>query len=135
MLFRSSRVEVAFAVPHLGERARNLSVAQSIELAQAQGAERIEFVLANRKGLSLGPITDWMLSVQRLFGRDDSALERFTARGSDDENGPRETIDLLADRLCEERTLPATGRRVPLAARIEALRDVHQQWMKDKLLT
>jgi hypothetical protein len=130
-----SRVEVAFAVPHLGERARDLSVAQSIKLAQANGAERMEIVLGNRKGLSLGPITDWMLTVQRLFARDDSALERFTVRGSDDEDGPRETIDLLADRLCEERSLPATGRRVPLDTRIEALRDVHQGWVKDNLLT
>jgi hypothetical protein len=129
-----SRVEVAFAVPRLGERARDLSVAESIDLAQAHGAERMEIVLGNRRGLMMGPLTDWMLNVQRLVGRDDSALQRFTVRGSDEEDGPRETIDLLADRLCKDWPLPPTGRRVPLETRMQALRVVHQEWLKEKLL-
>jgi hypothetical protein len=130
-----TRVEVAFAVPDLGKHANELSVAESIELAKAHGAERMEIVLGNRKGLSMGPITDWMLKVQRLFGGDDKAVERFTVRGSDDEDGPRETIDLLADRLCKDWDLPPTGRRVSLDTRINALRAVHEDWLNQKLLT
>ena len=90
-------------MPRLKDKAKHLSVAESIDLAATYGAERMDFVLVNRKGLALGPLTDWMVSIQRLFGNDDQSLQRFTARGSDDQDGPRETIDLLADRLCDER--------------------------------
>jgi hypothetical protein len=130
-----SRVDVAFAVPLLGDQAKKLSVAESIELAHANGAERMEIVLGNRKGLSMGPLIDWMLNVHRLIGGGGSALERFTVRGSDDEDGPRETIDLLADRLCKDWPLPPTGRRVSLDTRMQALRAVHQEWLEQRLLT
>ncbi len=130
-----SRVEVSFAVPDLGNAGDNLSVGESIDLARSQGAQRLDIVLGSRTGLVIGPITEWLLKLQRLGGHEDSAIQKLTVRASDDADGPRETIDLLADRLCKDWPLPPTGRRVALETRLQALRAAHQEWEQNNWLS
>ena len=125
-----SRVEVSFAVPDLGPAAKDLSVGESIDLAKAFGAQRLDIVLGSRSGLVIGPIHDWLASLRKLGGHDDAAIQKLTVRASEDEDGPRETIDLLADRLVKDWHLPPTGRRVPLEERMKALRQTHQEWKR-----
>jgi len=130
-----SRVEVAFAIPDLTPDCGDLSVGESIELAKAHGAQRLDIVLASRSGLVIGPINDWLLKLRRLAGHNDSSIEKVKVVASDEEDGPRETIDLLADRLCKDWTLPRTGRRVSLETRLQALRAAHQEWQQAQWLT
>jgi hypothetical protein len=123
-----SRVEVAFAIPDLGNGGKDLSVGESIDLARAHGAQRLDIVLSSRTGLVIGPITNWLVKLRRLGGQEDAAIQKLTVRASEDEEGPRETIDLLADRLCKDWPLPPTGRRVPWETRMQVLRQAHQEW-------
>lgn len=126
-----SRVEVSFAIPDLGLAGNNLSVAESIDLARAYGAQRLDIVLGSRNGLVIGSITDWLVRLRRLGGHDDAAIQKLTIRASEDEDGPRETIDLLADRLSKDCSLPPTGRRVPWETRMQLLRQAHQDWQRE----
>jgi hypothetical protein len=130
-----SRVEVSFAIPDLANAGDDLSVAESIDLARAQGAQRLEIVLGSRTGLRIGPITDWLLRLRRLGGHEDAAIQKLTVRACEEADGPRETIDLLADRLCRDLPLPPTRRRVPLETRMRALRQAHQDWCDANQLT
>jgi hypothetical protein len=123
-----SRVEVSFAIPDLGNAGNDLSVGESIDLARAHGAQRLDFVLGSRTGLVIGPINEWLVQLRRLGGHEDAAIRKLTVRASEDEDGPRETIDLLADRLCKDWPLPPTGRRVPWETRMQVLRQAHQEW-------
>ena len=125
-----SRVEVSFAVPDLSPDAKKLSVGESIDLAKAFGAQRLDIVLGSRSGLVIGPIHDWLASLRQLGGHDDAAIQKLTVRASEEDDGPRETIDLLADRLAKDWPLPPTGRRVPLEERMHALRQTHQEWKR-----
>jgi hypothetical protein len=124
-----SRVEVTFSIPDLVNAPAHLSVDSAIDLARANGAQRLEVAIASRGGLLIGPITDWLAKLHRLSGREDSAIQKLAVRASEGEDGPRETIDLLADRLCRDWPLPQrAGRRQPLEARLAALRLTHQEW-------
>ena len=123
-----SRVEVSFSIPNLSQVGKRLSVGESIDLAQAFGAQRLDIVLGSRTGLVIGPIHEWLVQLLRLGGHKDAAIHKLTVRASEEDDGPRETIDLLADRLVRDWPLPPTGRRVPLETRLQALRQTHREW-------
>jgi hypothetical protein len=128
-----SRVEISFAIPDLGHSGDDLSVGEAIELARAHGAQRLDMVLGSRTGLVIGSITDWLVKLRMLGGHEDAAISKLIVRASEEEDGPRETIDLLADRLCKDCPLPLTGRRVPLETRLHALRQAHHEWSRREL--
>ena len=104
---------------------------ESIDLAKTFGAQRLDIALGSRSGLVIGPIHDWLASLRRLGGHDDAAIHKLTVRASEEDDGPRETIDLLADRLVKDWPLPPTGRRVPLETRLQALRQTHREWQRE----
>lgn len=125
-----SRVDVAIAIPNLPDDARHLSVDSAINLARANGAQRLELALASRQGLVIRSTTDWLLGLYRHFSQGE--IQKLTVRGSDGDDSPRETIDLLADRLCLDQPLThRAGRRLPLDMRLEALHQAYGQWSRE----
>ena len=73
---------------------------------------------------------DWLLGIYSHFSQGD--IQKLTVRGSEGEDSPRETIDLLSDRLCMD--LPIThraGRRLPLERRLEALHQAFTHWSQE----
>ena len=123
-----SRVEVSFAIPNLPQAGKRLSVGESIDLAKAFGAQRLDIALGSRTGLVIGPIHEWLVQLRRLGGHEDAAIHKLTVRASEEDDGPRETIDLLAERLEKDWPLPLTGRRLLLETRLHALRQIHREW-------
>lgn len=125
-----SRVDVAIAIPNLPDDAEHLSVDSAINLARANGAQRLELALASRQGLVIRSTMDWLLGVYRHFSQGE--IQKLTVRGSDGEDSPRETIDLLADRLCLDLPIAhRAGRRLPLELRLQALRQAYGQWNQE----
>lgn len=125
-----SRVDVAIAIPDLPDDAKYLSVDSAINLARANGAQRLELALASRQGLVIRSTMDWLLGIYSHFSQGD--IQKLTVRGSEGEDSPRETIDLLSDRLCLDLPIahPA-GRRLPLELRLEALHQAFTQWSQE----
>jgi hypothetical protein len=103
-------------------------VGESIDLAKAFGAQRLDIAFGSRTGLVIGPIHEWLVQLRRLGGHEDAAIHKLTVRASEEDDGPRETIDLLAERLEKDWPLPLTGRRVLLETRLHALRQIHREW-------
>lgn len=126
-----SRVEVSFSIPNLSQVGKRLSVGESIDLAQAFGAQRLDIVLGSRTGLVIRPIHEWLVQLRRLGAHENAAIHKLTVRASEDDDSPRETIDLLADRLVKDWPLLPTGRRVPLETRLQALRQTHREWRRE----
>lgn len=125
-----SRVDVAIAIPNLPEDARHLSVDSAINLARANGAQRLELALVSRQGLVIRSTMDWLLGVYRHFSQGE--IQKLTVRGSEGDDSPRETIDLLADRLCLDLPIAhRAGRRLPLERRLQALHQAFAQWSQE----
>lgn len=77
---------------------------------------------------------DWILNLKRMIGSAEQSIPCLTLRGSQGEDGPRETIDLPSERLSEGWLLPLTGRCLSLKTRREGLRHAHQKGQRFNIL-
>ncbi|MFM8259335.1 MAG: DUF6731 family protein [Vulcanococcus sp.] len=127
-----SKVEVTFAVPELisENNASSVSVGGALDLAKKNGADTLELVLGNRRGLIDGAIKDLIVDLFKI-SPGDPGIKKLTLRAQSAEDAPRETIDLIAERLCSEVDIPLRlGRRYSLADRWEQLAIARQSWIK-----
>jgi hypothetical protein len=127
-----SKLEVAFAVPELinENMASSVSVGGALDLARKNGADTLELVLGNRRGLIDGAIKDLVVDLFRI-SPGDPGIKKLTLRAQSAEDVPRETIDLIAERLCSEVDIPlGLGRRYSLADRWDQLAIVRQSWIE-----
>jgi hypothetical protein len=132
-----SKLEVAFAVPELinEKTASNISVAGALDLARKNGADTLELVLGNRRGMIDGAIKDLVVDLFRI-SPGDPGVRKLTLRAQSGEDSPRETIDLIAERLCSEVDVPlGLGRRYALLDRWNQLTAVRRSWVEAGLLT
>lgn len=132
-----SKLEVAFAVPELinENMASSVSVGGALDLARKNGADTLELVLGNRRGLIDGAIKELVVDLFRI-SPGDPGIKKLTLRAQSAEDAPRETIDLIAERLCSEVDIPlGLGRRYSLADRWDQLAIVRQSWIEAGFLT
>ncbi len=132
-----SKLEVAFAVPELinEKTASSISVAGALDLARKNGADTLELVLSNRRGMIDGAIKDLVVDLFRI-SPGDPGVRKLTLRAQSDDDSPRETIDLIAERLCSEVDVPlGLGRRYALSDRWNQLTAARRSWIEAGLLT
>jgi hypothetical protein len=131
-----SKLEVSFAVPDLSnvKDSSSLSVGAAIKLGQQQGAQTMMLSLGNRSGLAASAVKELAISLLRAASGD-SGVKRLSVRAQVDKDSPRETIDLVAERLSAEVEIPlGSGRRYSLDERWSHLAQIHKTWLARGLL-
>jgi len=115
--------------------ASRVSVGSALDLARKNGADTLGLVLGNRRGLIDGAIKDLVVDLFRI-SPGDQGIKKLTLRAQQGDDSPRETIDLIAERLCSEVDIPlGLGRRYSLADRWNQLAIVRQSWIEAGFLT
>ncbi|WP_143593589.1 DUF6731 family protein [Synechococcus sp. 1G10] len=132
-----SRVEVSFAIPNLTSHpgASGLSFGSAVDIASANGAETLSLVIGNRRGLTLSAAKDLALSLYRAFSCGEG-IKRLALKAQVDDDSPRETIDLIAERLCGEEDVPlGVGRRYSVQDRWSTMARLLRSWRDTGFLT
>ncbi len=132
-----SRVEVSFAVPDLLNytNPRDLSFSQAIEVARINGAETVSLVIGNRRGLALQIVKDLIAGLQRTASVGEG-ITKLAIKAQVDDDTPRETIDLIADRLFTQVDVHlGAGRRYSVTDRWNTIKTTLDHWTKSGLLT
>jgi hypothetical protein len=137
------KIEMSFSLPDLENCPDAMPFHEGTHLAKAAGAQTMSLVMAHPSGLLLQPARSLLQSISSLLSsrnsQGSSAVTRVQVRGACEEDGPLETIDLLAQRLSYEVSLPRAvsttpGRRIPLAFRWSALTEAHDDFTQRNLL-
>jgi|GEM_PF-4889859 len=137
------KIEMSFSLPDLENCPEPMPWDESTHLAKAAGAQTMSLVIAHPSGLLLQPARSLLHSIRSLLpsgdGQAGSAVTKVQVRGACEEDGPLETIDLMAERLCHEVPLPRAvsttpGRRIPLEFRWSALEKAHADFRQRNLL-
>ncbi len=132
-----SRVEVSFAVPSLNNHRnmRGLSLGEAIDVAGANGAETLSLVMGNRSGLALSTIKDLLVRLHGMASGGEG-IRKLALTAQVDDESPRETIDLIADRLSQKVIVPlGPGRRYSVRDRWSMMTEVLDSWESAGYLT
>lgn len=132
-----SRVEVSFAAPYLTNLSnpRDLSFGQAVNLAEAHGANTMSLVIGNRKGLALAAVKELIVGLYTAASCGEG-VRRLTINAQVDDTSPRETIDLIADRLCHQAEVPlGAGRRYSTRDRWSTMAAALRLWTRSGYLS
>lgn len=132
-----SRLEVSFAVSDLisHPNSKQLSFGQAIDLAGVNGAETMSLTIGNRRGLALSAVKN-LISNLHAAASCGEGIKKLAVKAQLDEDSPRETIDLIAERLSCQVDVPlGLGRRYHVEDRWSKLAAVLKDWSRAGYLT
>lgn len=136
-LFRAIELKVAGRQLTEEDVSADISLENAANMAKGSGADKVLLSLSvegsRSRSLDSGTVTRLLKWVKKVVtpgsGRSEGIIDYAKVRAKIEDDGPTETLDLVAERIHQEFEIkPGPDKRLPRETRWKALQKAHKDW-------